>query len=310
MFGQKIAGQNAIGLYLADKGHYLSLAGDTYLSGQTFLPKLGARKAYIDGKSFKYKKIAEGEISESSENLPQLTQVLKQTIEERIFGISSVTDSLIDIDEVKATKLSNSFRDKTIRLYSEGEIILNGQELSGNIIVQSETRIILTRKSRLENIICAAPLIWVDDKFEGRVQLIANDTLDVGKEVLLHYPSSLIVAGIERSAATLIIGAQSRIEGSVLAYTGFPKTDATLFIMEDAYITGLVYCAGKVQHNGKVFGSLYCNKFFLQTRQGYYENHLLNAWIDPTSLEPDYAGGAFMRSETDLPIQRIIQWVY
>ncbi|NJK96559.1 MAG: hypothetical protein HC905_18030 [Bacteroidales bacterium] len=50
--GAEILPKDAVALYLADEGKYLSIAGNTMIKGNVYLPKLGVRKGYIEGKGF------------------------------------------------------------------------------------------------------------------------------------------------------------------------------------------------------------------------------------------------------------------
>jgi cytoskeletal protein CcmA (bactofilin family) len=310
LYGQRSAGTNAVGLYLTDHGHYLAVAGDTYLSGNCFLPKLGARKAYIDGKSFIYAAIVNGTIQTSNDKLPSLTEEFIEYLENELFDSPFINDSLVSEDMLNNDIITNDFRKTTQHIHSKDLIDLDGIEISGNIIIQSDKAIRITEESRLKHIICIAPKIRVEKGFEGVVQLFAQDSLLIEEDVYLKYPSAAVVAGIGRSSANADLLTGSRIEGTVLLFAEMSdKKDVTLRISKDATVIGMVYCDGKVNINGKVFGSLYCESFILQTQQGYYENHLLDAWIDPLSLEPGFASGIFMKEMRENDLTQIIEWL-
>ena len=307
LFGKKIAGDGATGLYLADHGHYLAVAGDTYLSGNCYLPKLGARKAYIDGKSFKYKEIVQGKIHNSSEKLPPLSDDWIKYVENELLGTAN--DSMADENYLYTKDLARSFREKPVRVYNKNEIVLSGITVSGNCIVQSAKKIFIRKDAEIENVICVAPIIEVEEDFNGTVQLFALDSILLQEDVTLQYPSAAVVSGFGRSSVFMGILSGCNISGSIVLFTDSEEgTDVTLTIDEDVEINGQVYCAGKVSHKGVIKGSLYCDKLFLQTRQGYYENHLLDAKIDPLSLEPSFASGIILNENTKTSNQ-IISWL-
>ena len=307
LFGERIAGEGAKGLYLADHGHYLAVAGDTYLSGDCYLPKLGVRKAYIDGKSFKYRDIVHGKTYTSQEKLPLLLEDWVKYVETELFVTAN--DSMADENYLYTKNLNRSFRIKTVRVYNENEIVLSGINVSGNCIVQSAKKIFIRKDAEIENVICVAPIIEVEEDFKGTVQLFALDSILLQDNVTLQYPSALVVSGFGRSSVYTAIPSGCNISGSVVLFTDSEEgTDVTLIIDENVVINGQVYCAGKVSHKGVVNGSLYCDKLFLQTRQGYYENHLLDAKIDPLSLEPSFASGIILNEKTGTSNQ-VILWL-
>jgi hypothetical protein len=301
-----------VGLYLTDHGYYLTVAGDTYLSGKCFLPKLGVRKAYIDGKSFKYNDIVSGTIENSKDHLPVMSGRLLVYLKSSVFESTGSKDSITGEQFLNSGKISNSFENTTIRVQSEDEIILSGLEIEGNIVIQSLKKIRIDKNTKLTNCICIAPIIEVGSEFEGTVQLFATDTVLIGDKVVLNYPSSVVSAGIDRSTAYMYIGTDSRVEGTLIAFAEIAKdNNVSVQFAMGTIIYGTVYCAGKLELKSKITGSLFCNMFFLQTRQGYYENHLLDTWIDPSGLEPQFASGILF-TDADNParqVKQIITWL-
>lgn len=310
LYGRKIGGELPTGLYLADHGHYLAVAGDTYLSGSCYLPKLGARKAYIDGKSFRYRSVINGRSAKSTEHLPQLSASFVEYSKNDLFESIASEDSVVSEKILNENSLKNNFSNATIRIQSEEYVILDNLNLQGNFIIQSHRKIIITADCQLQNIICIAPIIVVASGFVGKVQLFALDSVIVRDNAILKYPSAIVGAGIGRSAVYVGIGKNSRIEGCIVAYAEISENnDVQIKIDKGSEIYGLVYCAGKTEHKGKIFGSLYCDKFFLQTRQGYYENHLLDAWIDPVSLEKSFVSGYIFENSEPKQLNGVIEWL-
>jgi hypothetical protein len=310
LYGQKTSGKNATGLYLTDQGHYLAVSGDTYLSGRLFLPKLGIRKAYIDGNSFKYEKIIEGTMENSEEHLPSLSNQFLEYVKNELFVQNFKGDSLVSASILSAAKIENSFFNRPIRIYSTGSIDLRKIEIFGNFIIQSDDAITINSNCHLENVICVAPQIIIESGFKGRAQFFGNDTVKIMKNVTLQYPSAVVSAGMNHSTSHVLISEASRVEGTILGFAEIELNRNVSVILENyTEIYGMVYSAGKVSIQGKVFGSLFCNLFFLQTRQGYYENQLLNAWIDPSGLEPQFSSGAIVDIDSLKQNNTIISWL-
>ena len=57
---------------------------------------------------------------------------------------------------------------------------------------------------------------------------------------------------------------------------------------------------------GKVYGALSCDHFLLTTPSSVYENHLLNAEIDPSLLSADFVGGD---THTENSKRDIVKWL-
>jgi hypothetical protein len=153
-------------------------------------------------------------------------------------------------------------------------------------------------------------MIIIASGFKGKIQLFATDSIIIQKNVTLEYPSSLVAAGIEKSYSRIQIAEGSKIDGTVVAYADIAANgNVTVKLDKESEIYGTVYCAGKFEHLGKVFGSVYCDYFFLQTNQGYYENHILDAWIDPIALEPKFSTGTIFNADSLKLINNIISWL-
>jgi hypothetical protein len=310
LYGKKSFGEQRVGLYLADHGHYLAVAGDTYLSGTCYLPKLGARKAYIDGKSFRYNKTINGTQSASEEKLPAVSPDLLENIKSNIFQQTSGTDSIVTSSWLNNPELHNPFSSNTIRVYEEKELQLSDLEIDGNVIIQSAKKITLSNTNNFNRIIFVAPVIEVEENFKGSLQLFALDTILVHQDVRLEYPSALVAAGIERSSCYIDIETGSYIAGTILLFAEILENENVyLKINSEVNLYGEIYCGGKVEHHGKVTGSLFCDRFVLKTRQGYYENHLLDAWVHPMGLEPNFVAGMILNGQNTMTTNGIIEWL-
>ncbi|MBN1953395.1 MAG: hypothetical protein JW801_19475 [Bacteroidales bacterium] len=310
MLGNQLNDFERTGLYLCDHGQYLTVAGDSYLSGNCYLPKLGVRKGYINGQSFKYTQTVTGKTDQSSDHLPELSPKLINYIKTELYDKEKIADSLVSRVYLDEIQQSNSFRDLSIRVYSDDELRLDHTILQGNIIIQSGKRIIIDGYAELSQIICIAPIIEVESGFTGDVQLFATDTMIIGDDVELKYPSAAVIMNGNTNKLFAQLGVGSTLEGILLmSDLNIEGQEAFLKISEEAEIFGEVYCSGTVEHLGKIFGSLYCDKLFLQTRQGYYENHLFNAWVDPVGLNTSFVSGILFTNNELNSKPAVIQWL-
>lgn len=306
--GNYLFNEERTGLYLADKGKYLSIAGNTELAGTTYLPALGIRSVYIDGVPYKGESLVYGNEKKSKDKCPDISENLLNWISNahnKQYGNSDTLGSIRSL--YRESKIQNDFSGKTLVFESNKEISLNNIELNGKIVVHSDSAIYIGRNLESKNIIAIAPIIIVEPGFSGSIQLFAKDTLLIDKKVHLKYPSFAVIYNQASSGAYAFIEEEVIIEGGVLCKAGMGDgEEAELILEEKSVVHGVVYCSGDITHKGEVYGSMYLNKFVLKTKRGYYENHLLNAVIDADRQMPDMVVPRLFDNE---PEQGIIEWL-
>lgn len=310
--GDIIDSENALSLYLADLSKPLSLCGKTEINGICYLPKSGVKRAYIEGKSFSGKKLINGIKKESSKELPELPKTLKNINYNNLKSELLKTDSLITFFEtLKINDTSVSFSNKTLILYSTETINLNNYSLIGNIIILSDKMIEVSKNSNLKDVIISAPFINIEQGFEGNLQAFSSDSINIEKNCNLSFPSciGLFNNDISDFSSSINIGEQTTISGLTYLFKDniTRKNIPIINIGKNTIIKGQVYCNGMIQHKGKVWGSVYCNKFFLSTRSSIYENHLIDAVIDHSKLSTHYAGINIENKDAN---RKVIKWLY
>ncbi len=271
------------GLYLADKGKYLSIAGETRLSGNTYLPALGIRSVYIDGVPYSGSSLIYGAEKTSKKELPKVSAELLSWISNAYNGNYNGQDSLGNLSSLfSEEKIQQSFKKDILVFESNKEIRLANISLSGKIIIKSDSAIYISKTLEASNIIAIAPIIIVEPEFQGSLQILASDSLLIDKNADLQYPSFAAIYNPERTKVFGYLEKGSRIEGGLLCIAGMGDgVDAELNLKEGTTVHGVVYCSGSISHQGEVYGAMYLNRFVLKTLRGYYENHLLNAVVEP-----------------------------
>ena len=292
--GQYLFANGKTGLYLSDKGKYLSIAGETKLTGNCYIPALGLRSVYIDGKPYKGTQLIYGKEKTSSRNLPELSPKLLEWLSKIFDGDVVLTDSLGNISDFnRKDSIIQNFSTKALSYEHDGIFEMKDIILKGKIIIHSDSTIILRKTCVTDNIIIIAPKIIIEKDFEGSLQAFARDSLLVEEGVRLNYPSFLSVYNNRATNAFCYISENAGIAGGILC--GSYKAEdnnALLTISTGAEIDGIVYCNGSVTLSGKILGTLYVNRFVLKTPRGYYENHLLDAVIDPESQYKNFIAPA------------------
>lgn len=296
-------------LYLKENNQPLIVVGNTRIEGTSFLPKQGVKAGNISGNSYYGTSLIYGNISVSEDELPMP------------INIERVNNELYDpesFDEIAYTsfkpgkKYANSFLEPTQLMYDSAPIHLTNLELIGNIIIQSESAIIVDPSATLKDVVLIAPKIDIQNNVRGNFQAIATNTIILGTNCELQYPSALVLKTIDRTATEIeeehiYIGDNSIIKGVVL-YTG--ESTKQLFkpqltVEENAVIHGELFCEANLELKGTVYGSVYTSGFILRKSGSIYLNHIFNGHIIAADLPEAYAGIVFKNSKKE-----VIKWLY
>ncbi len=300
--------ESNLALYLTDRNRPLSLAGKTEVRGNCKLPKKGVKRAYIEGTSYTGNRMIYGDYSTSDKQLPKYNAALVEAINNRFSEQN--TDSVVAI-EMLPDSLNHPFLEKTIVAYSSSHIVIENQYLSGNIIVRSDKSITVRNSSVLENVMLFAPMVYFENQFEGTVQAFTTDSLVVEEDVQLKYPSALCLIQERKSEWVhfISVGERTQLSGAIFMLQkeyDFRKP-IRLNLAKETEVTGDIYLNGTIEHQGSIFGSLYCYQFTLKTPGSVYENHLLNAVISNKERPELFVGANLLESKKGK--RTIIEWL-
>ena len=155
-------------------------------------------------------------------------------------------------------------------------------------------------------------------KSSSTFQAFAENTIKVGANVELNYPSALVLIaekenplqsqGAEKEDPNFIsVGANSVIKGSIVYLADLPNInyEPEVYLANGVSLYGDLYCEQNLELKGAVFGSVYTRAFIARDFGSVYRNHLYNGVIDSEELVSAFVG---------LPIQAstkgIAKWVY
>jgi len=310
LFGNAYGSEKPFALYMTDKNRYLSVCGNSVVSGRCYLPKLGFRTSRIEGILFSGTiEKRDDYIFESSAQIPSPPDFMinnsKKIIEAEYVGINKQGDYLIGKKE-----LYNSFYDSLLVINAIDSIWkISNVSVSGKVVLHSYSIIELESSLELQNVIVAARKIIVKKGFVGHAQLFASDTIIVEEDVKLDYPTNLCVVSMNPATISIMLRANSQVTGVVWIWNELSNATypPDLTIEHGATIRGQVYCPGKVLHKGVVIGSMIVDLFTLKTNYAYYENYLFNATINSEELPLNFACMPFILK---YPEMRFIDWVY
>ncbi len=269
-----------LALVVCDWDEPLKVSGLTLIKGAMELPSAGYKKVTILGNNQLNKPILEGAVSRSSQLLPEVT--IGTPIAE---SENSIGTSLSKMD--KRSLIYNDFKKEPLVIELNKGERLNNMSFKGNVVIKSEDTLYIESSTKLEDVIVQAPKIVIGKGFKGRAQFFAKKEITVEEEVLLGYPSSLVIPankGLFEKKITL--SRDSKIYGGVVINgdTFDEKENNRIIINEKALIIGALYCNGRLQLQGTVRGTVYTHKFQLETKSGNYENVLLNGTIDAIGI--------------------------
>jgi len=293
-------------LFLDDTHFPLKLVGKCELKGTCYLPKAGVKSGHIGRRTFEGRMLVDGEVKESLyTSWP--------------FQYTAFLDAQRDLMEVYTGQLGdvpiNSSPIPEWHLpahqYNSMEgILLDQQTFIGKYKIKSSEYVYIRANTRIEGGIIIAPIIEVEQGFQGNVQLFATDTLIIQPKVHLRYPSAIVLSSPdEKKPGYIQIGEGTTVEGVVLNSTeflGLTESDkAFTRLGKQTRVLGEVICKGRTELRGEVLGSLFTHTFYLQTLGSVYGNYLLDARISRADLTNDYVSSMHIST----PTLTVAQWL-
>ncbi|MEX1192867.1 MAG: hypothetical protein WED10_05255 [Brumimicrobium sp.] len=295
-------------LYLANNDGALKITGNTVLKGEINVPKKGIERAFIEGKNFSNKKLYIGTKKTSEKKLPSLKSSIVKLSYDEIVNDKEVTF----LDQLP---LDSSFSFQTSTHVFKQSIPINIREvLSGNLIIFSSDSIFVSNESRLDNVILYAPSVRFEKGFEGTVQVFAEKNVVLEENVILKYPSSIYLKDenpdFRRSDTVKVkLEKNAHLLGGILITSTSPdfRNLVKLDVKKNASVIGLIYNQGETQLRGKIIGSIFTQKFYLNTKSSSYTNHLIDAEIDGFELPEYFIFPSWLDETTEK--EALIKWL-
>lgn len=299
-----------IALFLKDNNRPLVIVGQTKIEGQAYLPKRGVKSGNIAGHSYYGTKAIYGEDNEIKQ-FPRLNPSVVDHIKSLLE--SPIPDQFdVELLNLNKRKIVNSFKNNPLLASSNSAILLSEIELIGHIIIQSDTKITVDESVNLVDVILIAPEIEIRENVKGTFQAFATNNLKVSRNVVLDYPSALVLyRDYDKQDANeehvLEIRSKTRIKGSVLylGNTTANNYDVQLKIDNNVEIEGEVYSEQNLELRGRVYGTVYTNNFIVKEGGTTYQNHLYNGKINTNKLTKYYVGLALEEQSKD-----VMKWLY
>ncbi|QKX03552.1 hypothetical protein HN014_01025 [Aquimarina sp. TRL1] len=287
-------------LYLPKSNTPLVVIGNTRLEGNLYLSEYGIKAGNIGGKYYQGRQLYDGRLLKSKKTLPTLDSSWLHYISSLTTQVPEDTSEIIPL----RPKMQHSFEQPQKWIYAPETIHLEAVEITGNIIIKSDTKIIVYSSAILQDVLLIAPVIELREQVRGRMHLLATKKLQIGKKCHLQYPSSVILSATNHIKATttradirnqidMVIDSKVQVEG-VLLYLKKKlhekeRVKTHMLIKPETFITGGIYCQGNVDFQGVLKGRLYALQFIANQQGSLYLNHIYEARIMRNPI-PDYAG--------------------
>jgi hypothetical protein len=269
--GKKILQLRDMAVYLSDNNVPLSLIGETEIIGNAVLPKAGVKPGYINRRSYNGSELIYGSVEQSRNRLPDLNYLLLSQIN--------------SFDQVSAYEpfLTNEPNHKKYSFDVLGTYVIEGSNLvisdslQGNLVIKAGV-VNITSTAYTENIIVIANKVTIEDGFTGSLQVFATDSISVGVNCNLLYPSGITCHSISNNG--IKIGANSQVSGYVLSLGEGNLRDTALKLEKGVSVTGYVYCHKSVELEGIVNGSILCDNFKYVSGTGVNMNNLVDVRVN------------------------------
>ncbi len=311
LVGNQSLSDTSFALFLADQNNPLVVAGKTEITGDCYLPQGTVKTGYINGQPFSGYKPVNGTIKKSPPGTLACNEDLYKHIQSVFETARLENDSILDLSKsVLPDTLKNPFNGRTLTVYSAGIILLDHLVIEGRIRIISEKKIIVKERATLKDVLLYSPNIDFEKTWKGSVQAFASDTLLVGENCVLEYPSVLGIARCKKTGGNplLSMGKDTKMQGDIFAFDD--RKDITQHSMvridEKCELTGRIYSADMIDFKGLLHGSITCNRIIYANSSAVYENHLFNAVINNGMLPAWYVGSALIKQKSK---NGIIKWL-
>ncbi|MEZ4824837.1 MAG: hypothetical protein R3C61_00870 [Bacteroidia bacterium] len=276
-------------LFLSGEKQPLTLAGDTHITGDVVSKRSDFIAGKVEGFRYSGNRLVEGRILPFAsypspiKNECPLNPVFP-TLPRPAAGMAVVAN----------LRAVQTWEGDNLEIAESKSVYIDSIYLSGKCKIISGNELIISRRASLNHCLLFARKIIIEDGFSGRIQAFATDSLIVGKNVHLEYPS---VIGIKKSTTQpvfLRLDAGSVLEGELIfdggKLTQPPFSRDHILICQGAIIYGCVKTSHNLDLRGKVNGIVATGNFLLNTPGTVYENYLFGAEINPAELSPEFAG--------------------
>jgi len=298
-------------LYVVDEDRPLSISGKSVIQGKAPLPKSGIRPAFVDGEYYSgIEQMVDGKIEESTSTLPGHEADRIDALKD-LYKRSTAPNDWPPLPPDRA--LRRSFLEPPVYYTVKSPGSLLQDSVVGNIVIIADSSVTITAQTVWKDAILIAPHIKLEENFSGQGQFFALDSLTVGRQARLRYPSvvALLASDSTPPPLKLRIEEDSHIEGLVLHHRAtIDDQKDILELGKNVHIHGDVISYGLLKYTDPVtvHGSVYTYRLITQRPSSLYENYLINLTLERSKLHPYFVRPHFWTSDGKRKLA-IVQWL-
>ena len=278
MMGRNAESPYRAAFWLCDRNRALSLGGSTSISGPVYVPYNGVNYSEIGDRKFQGMPISSDRLKRANRYLPELS------VESEIYldSLKGMSDQSIDYRSVPGSGQYRSFEEPTIyaHCHTPSRVELH---LNGNIILFGD-RLVISGKSDVHDIMVFARSVIIEDGFHGSAQIFCEDTVRIGANVRLEYPSGAVVDALGFDFPYIAVEEGSQVNG----YLGIINGEKDYYVQEkpcfklrsNSLVRGLVYMDGLCDIAGSIKGAAYVRDCFYRDSRSTYVGTLYDVSID------------------------------
>lgn len=275
---------NLNAIVLSNTRFPLSISGNTSVIGKCYVPNSSISTSNFKGELFSGVTVEKSNIANSPKVFPLLNKLFNE-----IFNQSNEIKLYEDLPYLDTLK--NSFTKVKQQFFVKNGSQLSRMIIDGNILLFNPDFIIIPSDAILKNVIVVSPKIIVQKGFSGSAQLFATDSIVIGQNVHLKFPSIIFIKNSVENNSVVEIKIGSAIEGAIIVQEEDLQSDNLpenkLIISSNSLIKGSVYNRGKCLMEGKINGTIYTDLFYQADATALRYNLLYNAIINPDESEKE-----------------------
>ncbi|SNR80586.1 hypothetical protein SAMN04488009_0164 [Maribacter sedimenticola] len=306
-------------LYVNDHQRPVVLAGNTKITGTAYLPEQGLKMGNIAGNSYYRSQLLYGKSMKSNAVLPNLAPELENQMN-RLANKKDVPKGKL-LNRLPKEGIQNSFEVETV-IYKDRLVHLKNIKLTGNIIIVADDKIIVEASARLNDVLLIGPEIEIHNSVNGVFQAIATESIKVGKNCNLEYPTALLVnkkyavAAVEQKGqsqfnqiSSIYLDSNTNVSGMVMVLdeAKIKQYIPELKIEKNTIVNGEVYCTKNVELKGTINGMVSTDGFIALENGTVYQNHIYNGTINSENLSYTYTGILLASREGN---KKVMKWLY
>lgn len=244
---------NSSVLYLSDNDRLLRLGNDSRVIGELRIPNGRINTANYKGQSFQ-----RGVVKDSERKLPEIG-INQDSIFNRFINA--------EFGKLSTAGISNSFQQKPL-IIKVGGGLLSGMSIVGNIILESDKKLIIGADMRLEDVILKAPKVVFESGFRGNCQVFATELIKAEDSTFFEYPS--IFSGFsDKDSLKIELNDYSKLEGAIVLQSKIRSDNFKdhIILGKRSQVNGTIYSQGNLNLKGKIYGNVYAERLFDQNEK-------------------------------------------